>query len=289
MKKLLNLTLALAFSIVSLSAFAQDATHNLFSIHTFKVNLETDGSHLTEHDGNLYTWTVLNAAGTADAASTSYSFVTGSSAENLNEVEIQWLVAGDYLVQVTEQNASGACTTLRQISVKVNSGDVDLLVEACDAAGNPLVDYAVASPDLTPLSTCNDMSGKIITRGSNDFGSSVRYFKVSMTAGGVAWTEGSWKFDYVATAGTVTSTDATVGATDVNVALGTSSIVLKVEVANTPGPIASNSINLNLTASAVSINTNTGDVNETGTADNNKAKDAIVILPSPKTTDISVN
>lgn len=286
MKRLLKITLVLAISLIAFGTYAQDATHNVFSKHTFKVNV-TDPSG--DHTGNTYTWTVLNAAGTAEATAGTFSFITGPSAVDLNEVEIQWLASGDYLVQVSEQNASGACTTLRQISIKVDGGDVDLLVEACDATGTPLVDYTATTPDLITLSTCNDKSGEIITRGSDDFGSSVRYFKVSMTAGGVAWIQGTWKFDYVATAGTVTSTDATVGATNVAVALGTSSIVLKVDVSNTPGPVVSESINLNLTASAVSINTNTGDVNETGTVDNNKAKDAIVILPSPKTSDISID
>ncbi|MUP39652.1 hypothetical protein [Labilibaculum euxinus] len=286
MKRLLKITLVLAISLIAFGTYAQDATHNVFSKHTFKVNL-TDPSG--DHTGNTYTWAVLNAAGTADAATGTFSFITGPSAVDLNEVEIQWLASGDYLVQVSEQNASGACTTLRQISIKVNSGDVDLMVEACDASGTPLVDYTAPTPDLATLSTCNDKSGDIITRGSDDFGSSVRYFKVSMTAGGVAWTQGTWKFDYVTTAGTVTSTDATVAGTNVAVALGTSSIILKVDVPNTPGPVASESINLNLTASTISINTNTGDVNETGTVDNNKAKDAIIILPSPKTSDISID
>ncbi|PKQ65168.1 hypothetical protein BZG02_04900 [Labilibaculum filiforme] len=286
MKRLLKITMVLAISLIAFGTYAQDATHNVFSKHTFKVNL-TDPSG--DHAGNTYTWAVLNSAGTAEAPAGTYSFITGPSAVDLNEVEIQWLASGDYLVQVTEQNTGGACTTLRQISIRVDGGDIDLLVEACDVAGTPLVDYTATTPDLTVLSTCNDKSGEIITRGSDDFGGSVRYFKVSMTAGGVAWTEGTWKFDYVATAGTVTSTDATVAGTNVAVALGTSSIILKVDVPNTPGPVASESINLNLTASAVSINTHTGDVNENGTVDNNKAKDAIVILPSPKTSDISID
>lgn len=314
MKKLLKLSWVLAFLIASTGAFAQaDATHSVGSVHTFKVNtVDADGNHT----GNSYTWMVYQADADGNAIDadtpkdgddvatldTDYALPGGTNTGvDLNELPIQWLKAGDYLVEVAENNAgTGTCSTLRRIHISVTAGTIDLNVFASKIDGS----------SETTLTSCNDQSGKIITRGGNDFGKSVRYFAFTMKTDSQDWT-GNWGFNYtisetngsgILSSAVVEAVTADVDASVDGTILVTGNhplIVLKVTVDNTPGPsddshpnaAANGNITLNISATDASPYIVAGGTNAyelTGSA-NNTLVTPYVITASPNTTDISID
>lgn len=285
MKRLLKITLVLAISLIAFGTYAQDATHAVGSIHKFKVNVDGSDVHLTDHVGNTYTWAVYQADGTTAAISgTGYSFTTTGAGVNMNTVNIQWLQAGTFFVEVTEANSVGACTTLRRLQIAVTAGAIDLAVIATDNAGLQISGGA--------LTSCNDMSGQIIANDATDFGSTSRYFTVSMKTDGQAWTTGGWGFDYSTLAGaTVTTATAgvTIGATAITVPTGTSEVTLKVDVANTPGSSPDNDLILNFVASNAFITAGAGNTNEAGTNLTNNTSESFVITASPNTSVIGID
>lgn len=281
MKRLLKITLVLAISLIAFGTYAQDATQAVGSVHKFKVNVDAIDAHLADHVGNTYSWAVFQADGLAVAVSgTDYSFTTTGSGVDANIVNIQWLQAGTFFVEVTEANAAGACTTLRRSQILVSTGALDLAVIASDNLGAVLTGGA--------LTDCNSMSGQIIANDAIDFGTSTRYFTVKMTTDAQAWTTGAWGFDFTTSAtSTVTSSaGGTVTGSSVAVALGTSQVVLTVVTANTPGISPAKDITLDLTASAAYITTGAGDTSETADLTNNTSE-SFVITASPETSVIA--
>lgn len=320
MKKILQLTLILSFMLSSLMVNAQTGNpgdgdpfkHTAGSTHTFKVNVGDP-----QHVGNTYTWLVYQADangnnvdllpapdGNDDLAveNTHYSLPGGTnSAMDLNELPIQWLQLGNYLVEVAETNAgTGTCSTLRRIHISVTADAIDLVVFASTQAG-------AVEPTLT---SCNDMSGQIITRGSNDFGKTVRYFAFTMKMDNVDWTA-NWGFDYTITeqngSGALSTAVVTAETAGVDVStpgeiLVTGShplIVLKVTVDNTAGPsddthpnaAANSNISLNFTADDATPYILAGTVKTfelAGSAGNTLAT-PYVITASPKTSDITID
>lgn len=285
MKRLFKITLVLAISLIAFGTYAQDATHAVGSIHSFKVNVDTDGTtHLSDHVGNTYTWAVYQSDGTTAAvATTDYSFTTTATGADVNTVSIQWLQTGTFFVEVTEANAAGACTTLRRLEILVSADDLDLIVLASDDAGT-----TVSGTDLTG---CNDMSGEIIDNSTNNFGSSTRYFTVKMTTDTQAWTSGAWGFDFTtsATSSVTSSTGGTVTGTSVAVASGTSEVILTVVTDNTPGVSPANDITLNLVASNAFITTSAGNTSEDAANLTNNTSDSFVIKASPETSVIAID
>lgn len=304
MEKLIKFSFALIFSLGSIVAVAQDDTQSVGSTHNFKVNVDIDGKHLDDHVGNTYTWLVYKANDSGapvdddsdsndDLASSTneYTFVGTSTGTNINTVQIQWLQTGNYLVEVAETNAgTGACSTLRRIWISVTAGELDLSIAAVEVDGS----------DVTELTSCNDMSGQIIPRGSTNFGKSVRYFAFTMKTDDQDWT-GNWGFDYTITENNSTGANsAVVEAVTADVDVSTAGkvivtgnhpkIILKVTVDNTPGPSPTNNITLNLTATSTTPYIVTGGTNtmELAAKDrNNTLGEAYVITASPNTTDIS--
>jgi len=299
MKKLLKLSLAFTLTIVSFGAIAQDDTHSVGSVHTFKVNVSDPSG---DHTGNTYTWAVYHndevigdpgTPATAASGTTEYNFVGDFTGTDIKTAQIQWLKAGDYLVELSEVNKTGGCSTLRRVNILVTAGDLDLIVLATDVTG--------VTQTAGALTSCNDMSGKIIPNADpSDFGKSVRYFTVNMTTDGQDWIAGLWGFEYstsvVSTVTAVTfadpdvvDTDVTFGVNTVDVALGKAKILLKVETANTPGPSPANDITLNLVASNAFITTAGGNTNEDVTTNGtNNTPESFVITASPKTSVITI-
>jgi len=297
MKRILKLSLALTFLIVSFGAFAQaDATHSVGSIHTFKVNVDDTG-----HTGNAYTWAVYlkKADGTDGDATDMYAFVGNlDSGVDVKTVQIQWLAAGDYFVELSETNATGGCSTLRRVNVLVTAGDVDLLVVASDDGGSKLT-----GDDLTD---CNDKSGEIIANAATNFGTSTRYFTVSMSTDTQPWVSGDWSFDFVvnqkhATTPTTTTTItnnssvtvvdgaiAGISGTKVTVNSGNSFVILAVTVDNTPGASTDNDIIVDLVASNALITTTAGNTFEDNGNLVNNTPESFVIKASPETTVITI-
>lgn len=278
MKKLLNLTLALAFSIVSLSAFAQDAEHAVGSTHTFKVNVSDPGG---DHTGNTYVWTVSLTDGSDVTGK--YAFVGDSNGVDVKTATIQWLAAGNYWVDLTETNKNGACSTVRRVNILVTAGAIDLLVVASDDSGNKI-------SGVDNLTDCNDMSGKIIANDATNFGNSTRYFTVSMSTDAQPWISGAWGFEFTTSvAATVTSSaGGAVTGTSVAVDAGTSQVILAVTTANTPGPSPANDITLNLVGSNAFITTTAGNANEDAGNVGNNTPDSFIITASPETTVITI-
>ncbi|RUT78480.1 hypothetical protein [Ancylomarina longa] len=286
MKRLIKITLVLAISLIAFGTYAQDATHAVGSVHHFKVNVDTDGTtHLADHVGNTYTWAVYKSDGTTAAASgTDYSFTGSSTGVDVNNVDIQWLTEGTFFVEVSEANGAGACTTLRRMEIAVSAGAIDLAVIASDNAGTQILGAA--------LTDCNDSSGAIIDNATSNFGNSTRYFTVSMSTDGQAWTSGAWGFDFSTLAGaTVTTATAgvTIGATTITVPTATSSVTFKVEVANTPGPTPANDITLGFVTSNAYITTGAGNTNEGAGNLANNTPDQFVITASPNTSVIVID
>lgn len=285
MKRLLKITLALAISIIALGAQAQDDTHAVGSIHKFKVNVDASNVHLADHVGNTYTWVVFQADGTTAAIDgTDYTFATAGNGVDVNFVDIQWLQTGTYFVQVTEANALGACTTLRRLQILVSAGAIDLLVLASNDSGAQVTGGA--------LTSCNDSSGAIIDNVSNDFGTSTRYFTVSMSTDGQAWTSGAWGFDYTTLAGatvTTATSGVTIGGTAISIPTGNSTVTFKVEFANTPGPSPANDITLGFVASNAFITTGAGNTSEDGGNIANNTPEQFVITASPNTSVITID
>jgi len=284
MKRLLKITLVLAISLIAFGTYAQDATHAVGSIHKFKVNVDGSDVHLTDHVGNTYTWAVYASDGTTAATATDYTFTTSDTGVDVNSTNIQWLNAGTFYVEVTEANAAGACTTLRRLEILVSAGAIDLAVLATDNSGTQ-----VSGAGLTD---CNDSSGEIIDNTSNDFGKSTRYFTVSMTTDGQAWTTGAWGFNFTSLTGaTVTTTTAgvTIGTTAITVPAGESVVTFQVDVANTPGPSPANDITLGFVASDAYITTGAGNTDEGTTNLANNTPDEFVITASPETSVIAID
>ncbi|NOU60994.1 hypothetical protein [Marinifilum caeruleilacunae] len=282
MKRLLKITFVLAISLIAFGTYAQDATHAVGSLHKFKVN--GGASHLADHVGNTYTWAVYQSDGTTPATATDFVFATTETGVDVNMVDIRWLKAGTFFVEVTEANGAGACTTLRRLEILVSAGAIDLLVLASNDSGTE-----VSGAGLT---TCNDSSGAIIDNATSNFGNSARYFTVSMSTDGQAWTSGEWGFDFATLAGaTVTTTTAgvTVGATTINVPTGESTVTFKVEFANTPGPSPANDITLGFVASNAFITTAGGNTSEDGTNLANNTPAQHVIKASPNTSVITID
>lgn len=291
MKKILKLSFALIFSFVSFSAIAQDATHSVGSIHTFKVNIDDTG-----HTGNTYAWKVSMTDGSD--VSGKYLFIgnTGSGID-VKTVQIQWLADGDYFVELSETNAKGGCSTLRRVNILVTAGDIDLLVVATDDKG-----VKITGDDLT---TCNDMSGKIIANPDpitdpSNFGTSTRYFTVSMSTDDQPWVSGDWSFDFdvnqkhgttdITNNSSVTLVDASLGSISGNkitVNKGNSVVTLAVTVDNTPGASTDNDIIMNLVASNALITTTAGNTLEAANLANN-TPESFVITASPETTVITI-
>jgi hypothetical protein len=283
MKRLLKITLALAISLIAYGANAQDATHAVGSVHKFKVNVDAGGAHLTDHVGNTYTWAVYQSDGSTVATATDFTFVTSGTGVDVNTVDIQWLNSGTYFVEVTEANKVGACTTLRRLQIEVSASAIDLLVLATDNSGTQISGGA--------LTSCNDSSGAIIANGAG-FGNSARYFTVSMSTDGQAWTSGAWGFNYATLAGatvTTTTSGGNVGATAISIPAGESTVTFKVEFANTPGPSPANDITLGFVASDAFITTGAGNTNEDAGNVTNNTPDQFVITASPNTSIITID
>ncbi|MBN2596065.1 MAG: hypothetical protein JXR82_04690 [Marinifilaceae bacterium] len=284
MKRLLKITLVLAISLIAFGTYAQDATHAVGSIHKFKVNVDGSNVHLADHVGNTYTWAVYQNDGTTPAVSgTDYSFTTAGAGVDANTVNIQWLQAETYFVEVTETNLAGSCTTLRRLEILVSAGALDLAVIASDNAGAVITGGA--------LTDCNSGSGAIIDNSTNDFGSTTRYFTISMDTDGQPWTTGAWGFDFTTSAASTVTSSAggTVTGSSVAVALGTSKVVLTVVTANTPGVSPANDISLNMVASNAFITTGAGNTNEPGTNLTNNTSESFVITASPETSVIAID
>ena len=285
MKIFIKISFVVAISLIALGTYAQDATHAVGSVHKFKVNVGAGDTHLASHDGNTYTWAVYQSDGsTAAVSGTDYIFNTSGAGVNIHIVDIQWLQAGTFFVEVTEANATGACTTLRRLEILVSAGAIDLLVLATDNAGSQISGGG--------LTSCNDSSGAIIDNVSSDFGNSTRYFTVSMSTDGQAWTTGAWGFDYSTLAGATVTTatgGVTIGATVISIPAGESTVIFQVDFANTPGPSPANDITLNFVASNAYITTGAGNTNEDGGNLANNTPDSFVITASPNTSVITID
>ena len=284
MKRLLKITLVLAISLIAFGTYAQDATHAVGSVHKFKTNVDGSNVHLGDHVGNTYTWAVYQADGTTPAVdNTDFTFTTADNGLNINTTDIQWLQAGTFFVQVTEENSAGACTTLRRLQILVSASALDLAVIASDNVGATITGAA--------LTDCNDMSGKVIANAAVDFGTTTRYFTVKMTTDTQPWTTGAWGFKFTTSvASTVTSSaGGTVTGSDVAVALGTSEVVLTVVTVNTPGVSPASDITLNLVATDAFITTGAGNTNEDGANLANNTSESFVITASPETNVITID
>lgn len=288
MKKLLKITLILGFLLGNLGAFAQDDTHSVGSTHTFKVNVSDLSG---DHTGNTYSWVVSLVDGSDVTGK--YAFVGDDNGVDVKTAKIQWLAAGNYWVELTEANKTGACSTVRRVNILVTAGDVDLLVIASDVDG-------VQIAGVDDLTDCNDRSGEIIANDATTFGTSTRYFKVSMSTDNQPWISGGWSFDFtvnqkhgitdITNGSSVTLVDGNLGSisgTKVTVDAGNSVVILAVAVDNTPGVSTDNDITMNLVASNVLITTTAGNTLE-GTNLANNTPESFVITASPETSVITI-
>lgn len=259
-KILMSVAFVLSVSIVS----AQDgltpttpATKSLGAAHLIKVNATGTPptyTHAAGHDGNVYTWEVLNKVGETDASS-KVSFLqtdlstalASTSAANLFVVGIQWNTPGEYIIQVTEENqqtGQGNCTTRRRFYVTVtNQIDVQLLA----LASNDISDVINLPADVAKLTDCSDGSGGIIDNVTNDFGTTTRYYRVNLNTGSTYVPDWSFDFTVGATSADVKSisvdgaslatfSDGDTSGT-INVGAGKSSVLVAVEMKNTAGTL----------------------------------------------------
>lgn len=302
MKNILQLTLTLAISLIAFGAQAQaDDTQSVGSTHTFKVNEGEAG-----HTGNTYTWNVMladaNSPSETAAAAANFAFIGLSTGVDLNTVKIQWLNIGNYIVQIEETNEGvNSCSTFREITIEVTAGELDLYMFASLEDST-----SITGADLV---SCNASAGALIARGTDEFGTSERFFTFEMKTDGQDWKK-TWGFNYTIEeangSGALTTavvTAVTAGATVVGdlvtVAENTTKIVLRVTFKNTPGPsddthpdaAANANIILNMIATAGTPYINTSatiiikeDVSKNA---NNTLATPYTITASPKTTDIT--
>lgn len=150
------------------------------SIHDYTVTKGTTGT-------TTLAWTVTTGP------TGGYNIVSGAAAET---VEVEWLLEGEYILQLTETRDGNVCPTVRQMTVNVIANNFDVLAslkttkEECATVVSPVVD---------------DSSDGLNT--NDDFGTTKRVFVV--TASGIQTTL-SWNFDYI-----VTNTGGALGSYDV--------------------------------------------------------------------------
>lgn len=155
------------------------------------TNTQAQNTGTTPYAGSTHTYTITKSsiAGTTLAwstgtATTNYNFVGATDGAS---VQVEWLVAGTYTLQVTETRtdldvALAGCPTVRTISVTVTANTFDVIAalvsttEACATVSNPVVD----------VSADGDNSDDV-------FGTTTREYTVSMAGGDLAKT---WSFDY---------------------------------------------------------------------------------------------
>ncbi|WP_163710081.1 hypothetical protein [Mangrovibacterium lignilyticum] len=155
MKKLLFSLCMLAFVAVTSTAFGQgDGTFGDPKIEI--VNAKRVYS-VTANASNSFTWAVYSWTSGVDFTSDTWTATAAPGSAyamtpTANSTEIEWLVPGSYVVEVTEANGgSGGCTTVRRFGVTII--DLDLLVVTKDNLGTVLTADASA--------ICNTDEGNI--------------------------------------------------------------------------------------------------------------------------------
>lgn len=126
--------------------------------------------------GTTLAWSV-----TSGTPGTEYNFVGATNGVTAN---VEWLVAGTYILQVieTRTDVTPACPTTRQISVTVTANTFDVIaalvtdVTECATVSNPVVDISADGDNTDDV-----------------FGTTTRQYTVSMTGGDLAK---AWSFDY---------------------------------------------------------------------------------------------
>ncbi len=310
-------------------AYATPVDHAVGSYHGFYVN----GRNTPDagHDVTYYRWRMWEVTSdndettqltdfskfqfvSWDAGAGTFGAAVGAAgvynAQGAHRVGVQWLdmpSAGTvYALEVEEYNSAddSECSTRRRFYIET-SVEVNVIVAA--------VEGSVGSWS-TPadMETCNDMSGQIIANTATDWGTSVRYFELTMQNDGADWA-GAWGFDYTVTAtnsaGAVTvavtvADEANAGdvvdtAGSVAVASGNATIVLAVTVDNTFGvPQGDFDITLNLgvddgtgaeTTAFVTLSGNDFYEDDATNGGDNTLGTAFTVKASPNTTVIGID
>jgi len=172
--KPIKLIIASLLLLVGGNVFAQNGTTPFVgSTHTYEV---TKGLAT----GSTLTWSVLNTADKLGADAADFTIASNGGAT----VDITWKKAGNYTVQLAEENSTTGCITLRQSDVVVGTNQFD-----------------IAIADLT--ATCSDASGTVIVNNANDnLGTTSKTFTIDMKTQadmtGATFIP-DWKFDYEVT------------------------------------------------------------------------------------------
>jgi hypothetical protein len=157
------------------------------------TNTQAQNKGTTPFAGSTHTYTVVKGSiatttlawsVTSGTDGTEFNYVTGLTG---NTVDIEWLLPGDYILQVVESrtDVGFACPTTRQIAVKVSLNAFDVYAEL----------VTTAEECATVLSPVED--DDVLGDNSTDiFGTTSRDFKVKMTGGDNTKT---WSFDYALT------------------------------------------------------------------------------------------
>lgn len=157
------------------------------------TNTQAQNTGTTPYAGSTHTYTITK--GTIATTTLAWNVTTGSNGTEYNyttaldgtSVGIEWLVAGNYVLQVVESrtDVGFACPTTRQISVTVTANAFDVYAELvsapeeCATVVSPVVDADVLGDNSTDI-----------------FGTTTRDIKVKMQGGDITK---SWSFDYALT------------------------------------------------------------------------------------------
>ncbi|PKQ65169.1 hypothetical protein BZG02_04905 [Labilibaculum filiforme] len=257
------------------------------------TNTQAQNTGTTPFAGSTHRYTITK--GSIATTTLAWSVTTGSNGTQFNYktaldgtyVDIEWLVDGDYIVQVVESrtDVGFACPTVRQIAVKVGTNTFDVFAELVSAT----------EECATVLSPVDDAD--VLGDNSTDiFGTTSRDFKVKMTGGD---NTKKWSFDYALTdiagsfnLGDVTAvsiTDGTATGNNVVVAAGVSEVTFSISYStnkNTAGVNGQDTdFTMELAVSNAKDELGTPD-SETGDASN---KVSYIVKAVPATTGITTD
>jgi len=175
--KTLKILFTICLLVVGGQIFAQNTGLLPYenSTHTYTVTKGTVGT-------STLAWTI-----SPGAEGTEWHIVSGATAEN---IVVEWLVAGDYKLRLTETRTDyvGGCPTVREIDVKVVSNAFDVIAELNTPAD------ATACANVDPAIVVD--AGVLGDNADDVFGTTTRVFKVRSEG---LPADVAWEFNYAIT------------------------------------------------------------------------------------------
>ena len=208
------------------------------------MSLQAQNTGTTPYAGSTHTYTITKGSiatttlawsVTSGTNNTEYSYKTALDG---NSVDIEWLVAGTYILQVVESRSDVgfACPTTRQISVTVSANAFDVYAELVSAT----------EECATVVNPVDDVNGNGLNT-DDVFGTTTRSYKVKMQGGDITKT---WSFDYALTdiatsfnlgdVTAVTITGGTATGNNIVVAAGVSEVSFSISYSTNKNSVGTN-------------------------------------------------